>query len=89
MVQRSREKDEKQQHINGKENIVLKFYTTAGVRKCMELFFWGHIKSLVSSFLHLRTQYVAADDICHARNLQKRKEFQAPSLSGLPDDFWP
>ncbi|GFW20277.1 hypothetical protein TNCV_1855991 [Trichonephila clavipes] len=32
MVQRSREKEQKQQHINGTENILLKSCTTARVR---------------------------------------------------------
>ncbi|GFW79548.1 uncharacterized protein TNCV_128531 [Trichonephila clavipes] len=35
MVQRNREKEQKQPHINGTENILLRSCTTTGVRKCM------------------------------------------------------
>ncbi|GFV20736.1 hypothetical protein TNCV_3362311 [Trichonephila clavipes] len=39
MVQRNREKEQEQQHINGTENILLKGFTTTGARN------YGHKSS--------------------------------------------
>ncbi|GFY26301.1 hypothetical protein TNCV_24991 [Trichonephila clavipes] len=47
MVQKGREKEQKQQHITGTENILSKGCTTTGVRQFTDIFFWIHIKSSV------------------------------------------
>ncbi|GFX40755.1 hypothetical protein TNCV_1218781 [Trichonephila clavipes] len=75
LVQRSREKEQKQQYINGTENILLKSRTTTDVRKSSD-FFWGHMKSLASE-----------NPVPSVKHLNIRISVAAERIRGMPGIF--
>ncbi|GFX99682.1 hypothetical protein TNCV_3053391 [Trichonephila clavipes] len=94
MVQRSREKEQKQQLVNEAEDILLKGCTTTGVRKCM-FFFYSHMKSLEYEMLVPSVEDLlvrissAAERVCDIpRTFQNVRNFMQFRSQVCQTDFW-
>ena len=91
MVQRSREEEQKQQHIGRTENILLKRCTTEGIQNNDQKPS-GKLDSSVSWNSLLSGTFLARRVFSwqlRVFEIPELKEFHEVPLSFLPDDFWP
>ena len=86
----SREKEQKQQHINAVENILPKGYTTEDVRNYGQKSSRWLDSSVAWNSLHFGISNICScqKDARHAINIPERKEFHVELLSSQSDDFW-